>query len=225
VAQDFGELIVKDSWLNQLGDVILGHGISLLRWRSGGVKHPHDMPPSRFPPSPTSGDSSPKLQANAPIMFQGASDIVSNSMKLFREQEVLLGCFSVLLLLSGCGGAEPECDSLDTRNSVVKIVSDDSNNALVNYAVKNSDAVAAKVSNTNTEADKSAILEKARQGAVYTLDDTIRVNSRNRATRAVTCSGLLYVTVAETTAQKEVEFKVEQTADGKMFVSVSPFQF
>jgi hypothetical protein len=143
----------------------------------------------------------PRLKANAPIMFQGASDIVSNSMKLFREQEALLGCFSVLLLLSGCGGAEPECGSLDTRNSVVKIVSDDSNNALVNYAVKNSDAVAAKVSNTNTEADKLAIWEKARQGAVYTLDDTIRMNSRNRATRAVTCSGLLYVTVAETTAQ------------------------
>jgi hypothetical protein len=39
-----------------------------------------------------------------------------------------------LLLLSGCGGAEPECDSLDTRNSVVKIVSGDSNNALVNWA-------------------------------------------------------------------------------------------
>ena len=58
VAQDFGELIVEDSWLNQLDDVIVGHGISLLRWRSGGVKHPHDMPPSRFPPSPTSGDSS-----------------------------------------------------------------------------------------------------------------------------------------------------------------------
>ena len=158
-------------------------------------------------------------------MFQGASDIVSNPMKLFREQEALLGCFSVLLLLSGCGGAEPECDSLDTRNSVVKIISDDSNNALVNYAVKNSDAVTAKVSNTDTEADKLAIWEKARRGAVYTLDDTIRMNSRNRATRAVTCSGLLYVTVAETTAQKEVEFKVEQTVDGKMFVSVSPFLF
>ena len=167
----------------------------------------------------------PKLKANAPIMFQGASDIVSNPMKFFREQEALLGCFSVLLLLSGCGGAESECDSLDTRNSVVKIVSDDSNNALVNYAVKNSDAVAAKVGNTNTEADKLAILENARHGAVYTLDDTIRMNSRNRATRAVTCTGLLYVTVAETTAQKEVEFKVEQTADGKMFVSVSPFLF
>ena len=67
-----------------------------------------------------------------------------------------------MLLLNGCGGPKPECDSLDTLNSVVKIISDDSNNALVNYAVKNSDAVAAKVSNTNTEADKLAILENAR---------------------------------------------------------------
>ena len=58
VAQDFGELIVEGSWLNQPDDVIVGHGISLLCWRSGGVKHPHDMPPSRFPPSPTSGHSS-----------------------------------------------------------------------------------------------------------------------------------------------------------------------
>src|ERR1700687_5014372 len=40
VAQDFSELILDVSWLNQLDDVIFGHGISLLRWRSGGVKHP-----------------------------------------------------------------------------------------------------------------------------------------------------------------------------------------
>ena len=146
-------------------------------------------------------------------------------MKLFREQEALLGCFSVLLLLSGCGGAEPECDSLDTHNSVVKIISDDSNNALVSYAVKNSSSVAAMVSNTNTEAEKLAIWEKARQGAVYRLDDTILTNSRNRATRAVTCSGLLYVTVGDTIAQKQVDFKVERTTDGKMSVSVDPFLF
>jgi hypothetical protein len=30
---------------------------------------------------------------------------------------LVLGCFSVFLLLSGCGGTEPDCDSLDTRNS------------------------------------------------------------------------------------------------------------
>jgi hypothetical protein len=56
--QDFGELIIKGSWLNQLEHGIVGHGISLLRWRSGGVKHPHDMPPFRFAPSPTFSDSS-----------------------------------------------------------------------------------------------------------------------------------------------------------------------
>jgi hypothetical protein len=67
VAQDFGELVVEHSWLNQLGDVILGHGISLLRWRSGGVKHPHDMPPFRFPPSPTFGDSSVTLRDSRSI--------------------------------------------------------------------------------------------------------------------------------------------------------------
>ena len=147
-------------------------------------------------------------------------------MKPFRKKQPLaLWWFSVLLSLNGCGGAEPECDSLDTHNSVVKIISDDSNNALVNYAVNNSSSVAAMVSNTNTEAEKFAIWEKARQGAVYRLDDSILTNSRNRATRAVTCSGLLYVIVGDTIAQKQVDFKVERTTDGKMSVSVDPFLF
>jgi hypothetical protein len=51
------------------------------------------------------------------------------------------------------------------------------------------------------------------------------MNSRNRAAQEVTCIGLLYVTVADATAQKEVEFKVKQTADGKSIVSVNPFLF
>jgi hypothetical protein len=72
-------------------------------------------------------------------------------MKHFREGQSVLGCLPVLVLLSGCGGATPECDSLDTRSTVVKIISDDSNNALVNYAVKNSSAVAAMVSKTRLD--------------------------------------------------------------------------
>jgi hypothetical protein len=151
--------------------------------------------------------------------------IVRILVKHFREGQTVLACLPVLLLLSCCGGPTPECESLDTRNTVVKIVSDDSNNALVNYAVKNSSAVAAMVSHTNTEAEKLAIWEKARQGAAYRLDDTIRTNSTSRAKRAVSCTGLLYVTVEDATAQKEVEFSVEQTVDGKMSISVSPFQF
>jgi hypothetical protein len=146
-------------------------------------------------------------------------------MKLFRkERPLVLWCFTASLLLSSCGGAGPECGSLDTRNSVVKIFSDDNNNALVNYAVKNSSSVAAMV-DTKSEAEKLGIWEKARQGAVYRLDDTILMNSRNRAAQEVTCSGLLYVTVADATAQKEVEFKVKQTADGKIIISVNPFLF
>jgi hypothetical protein len=146
-------------------------------------------------------------------------------MKPFSKNQPLALWFSVLLLLNGCGAAESECDSLDAHHSVVKAISDDSNNALVNYAVKNSNSVAAMLSTANTEAERLAIWEKARQSAVYRLDDKILTNSRNRATRAVTCTGLLYVTVADTTAEKQVDFKVERATDGKMSVSVDPFLF
>lgn len=147
------------------------------------------------------------------------------SMKYFREQDRVLWSLPVLLLLSACGGAEPECDTSDTRNSVIKSVSDNSNNPLVNYAAKDSKAVQERMKNASTESEKTAILEKARQGAAYTLGDTISTNSKSKDKRAVTCSGLLSATVEDTTAQKQVDFKVEQRPDGKVSVSVSPFQF
>jgi hypothetical protein len=154
------------------------------------------------------------------------SDIASIPMKPFwKKQPSALWWLCVSLSLSGCGGPEPECDSPDTQSSVVKTIAGDGNNALVNYAVKNSSSVAAKVGHTTTEAEKLAIWEKARQDAAYRLDDKILTNSRNRATRTVTCTGLLYVTVADTVAEKQVDFKVERTADGKMSVSVDPFLF
>jgi hypothetical protein len=133
-------------------------------------------------------------------------------------------CLAASLLLSSCGASGPDCGSLDIRSSVVKIVSADNNNALVNYAVKNSSSVAA-MAGTKPEAEKLEIWEKARQGAVYRLDDTTVVNSRNRAGREVTCSGLLYVTVADVTAEKEIEFRVKRTAEGKIIVLVNPFLF
>ena len=145
-------------------------------------------------------------------------------MNPFRKRWPLaLWCFPVLLSLSGCGEAGPECGSLDARNSVIKLVTDDRNNRLLNFAVENSDAVAEMLSRANAEAEKSAIREKAKQDATYSLDDTIVSNSRTA--RAASCTGLLYVRVGDTTAQKEVEFKVEQTADGKTSVSVKPFLF
>jgi hypothetical protein len=131
-----------------------------------------------------------------------------------------------LLLLSGCSGpVGPECDSPDARNSVLKIISDNSHNALVDFVARNSAAVAERASNANSEAEKSAVWDKARQGATYRLDDTILLNSRNKARQTVTCTGLLYATVEDATAQKEVDFNVEQTADGNVSVTVTPFQF
>jgi hypothetical protein len=75
-----------------------------------------------------------------------------------------------------------EAQNLSVVLSVVKIVSDDNNNALVNYAVQNSSSIAAMV-DTKSEAEKSGIWEQARQGAVYRLDDTTLMNSRNRPKR------------------------------------------
>jgi hypothetical protein len=147
-------------------------------------------------------------------------------MKAFRHEQRILGFFSILLLLSGCGEPGPECDSAESRNSVVRIVSDDHDNALVNYAVKDSSSVTAMMGDAKSEAKKSAILEKARRGAVYALADTIRMRSRSRAARSVDCSGLLSVTVGgDTTAQKEIDFKVQQTTDGTISVSISRFLF
>ena len=114
---------------------------------------------------------------------------------MIRERQTVLWSLPALLLLSGCGGSEPECDSLDTRDSVVKTVSGDSNNALVNYAAKNSSVVEAMVNNANTEAEKSEIWKKARQGASYRLDDAISTSSKSKDKRAVTCSGELSATV------------------------------
>ena len=46
VAQNLGEWIADGPWLNQLDDVIGLHGVSFLQWRSGGLNHHHDTPPS-----------------------------------------------------------------------------------------------------------------------------------------------------------------------------------
>src|SRR5215468_3707229 len=58
VAQNLGQRISKSSWLRELENISVGHGVSLLCWRSGGVEHPHDTPPYPFTPSPTFAHSS-----------------------------------------------------------------------------------------------------------------------------------------------------------------------
>src|SRR6516165_9607973 len=44
-AQDLCQGVGENPWLGELDDVTVGHGVSLLHWRSGGVGHHHDTPP------------------------------------------------------------------------------------------------------------------------------------------------------------------------------------
>jgi hypothetical protein len=172
------------------------------------------------------GRSSITLAAEAYRTDGAVPNIVRVVMKSFRKKQPLGLCWlCAFLLLSACKGTEFECDSLNARSSVVEIISADSQNALVEYAVKHSSSVAAMVSDTRKEAEKLAIWEKARQGAIYELDKSILTNSVNRATGAVSCSGLLSVTVGDTTAQKQVDFRIERAANGSTSVSVNPFLF
>ena len=114
------------------------------------------------------------------------------------------------MILSGCSGsARPECDSIETRSAVLQIVSDDHRNPLVDYAAKNSTA---KPSLENTR-------------PLYLLGQRIVTTSTSQDKRTLRCSGAISVSVGNIKASKEVDFTVQQSSDGKISVSVDPFQF
>ena len=136
-------------------------------------------------------------------------------MPYFRKRPIVFGSFLFLIFLSGCE-AKPECDSFETRNAVLHTVSDDHNNALGQYAAKNSNM--AKSSNASSEAEKS------KQQPLYVLGEKIVTTSTSENKRTLKCSGSMSVTVGNAKASKEVNFTVQQS-DGKITVSVDPFQF
>ena len=135
-------------------------------------------------------------------------------MPYFRTRPIVFWSFPFLILLSGCE-AKPECDSFETRNAVLQAISDDHNNALGKYAAKNS----------TTASDASPEAEKSRQQPLYLLGEKIVTTSTSADKRTLKCSGSMSVTVGDTKASKEVVFTVQQSPDGKITVSVDPFQF
>jgi hypothetical protein len=137
-------------------------------------------------------------------------------MPYFRKPKTVFWSLPFLIFLGGCD-AKPECDSVETRNAVLQIVSDDHNNALAEYAAKKS--TLGKSSDANPEAEKS------RQAPLYRLGDRMVTTSTSDNKRTLKCSGSLSATVGDTTASKEVDFTVQQSSDGKTTVSVAPFQF
>ena len=130
----------------------------------------------------------------------------------FCKRPLALWSLPVLVLLGGCG-AKPECDSAETRNEVLRIVSDDHANALATFAAKNDGAKRSTPSNSKDEKP------------LYRLGERIVTTSTSGDKLTLKCSGAISATVGDTKASKEIEFTVQKAPDGKLSVSVMPFQF
>ena len=137
-------------------------------------------------------------------------------MRHFSRRSLTLCNLPFLIFLSGCGASKPECDSIETRNAVLQIVSNDYNNPLARYAAENPNA--AKPSDGSAEAVKS-------RQPLYLLGEKIVTTSTSGDKRTLKCSGAISATVGATKASKDVNFTVQQAPDGKISVSVDPFQF
>jgi hypothetical protein len=72
-------------------------------------------------------------------------------------------------------------------------------------------------------AESSSILEKAQQSVMYTLD-TIRMTARDADTRTASCVAKLTAQVSDGQAQAEITYKVENTTDGDLYVTVLNLQ-
>jgi hypothetical protein len=136
------------------------------------------------------------------------NDAEARWMPLLCDRSLVFWAFSLLIVLSGCS-AKPECDSIETRSAVLQIVSDDHRNPMVNYAAKNSTAT------PNLENSKP----------LYLLGERIVTTSTSQDKRTLQCSGAISVSVGDIKVSKEVNFTVQQPTDGKISVSVAPFQF
>jgi len=93
----------------------------------------------------------------------------------------------------------------------------DGSNALVTYATKNSTA------GKESEAGKSQNAKSERP--LYQLGQRIVTTSTSKDKLTVKCSGGISAGVDDIKATKEVTFTVQQSSDGKISVSVDPFQF
>jgi hypothetical protein len=136
-------------------------------------------------------------------------------MSLLRRRSPILYGFPVLTLLVGCGKPQAECDMPETRSEVLKVISDDHSNRLGEYAAGHPNAAADEATKTNSENEKP----------LYTLGEKVVTTSISEDKRTLRCSGAISATVSGTKATKEISFTVQKSSDGKLTVSVAPFQF
>ena len=135
-------------------------------------------------------------------------------MSYFHERSLLIWTFAALACFGGCV-PKVECDSPESRTAVLQIVSDDHSNALANYAARNSNVV--------KDVEKSENSDKAKP--LYLLGEKLVTTSISEDKKTLSCSGAISAVVGNTKASKEINFTVQRSPDGKLSVSVEPFQF
>jgi hypothetical protein len=143
-------------------------------------------------------------------------------MPYFYERSLGLWSLPCLVFLSACG-PKPECDSFETRSAVLQVISDNHSNPLATYAARNSTANQNGSNNSGPDVAKSANSENEKP--LYRLGEKMVTTSTSNDKRTLKCSGAISATVGDTKASKEVNFTVQQMPDGKISVSVEPFQF
>ena len=71
--------------------------------------------------------------------------------------------------------------------------------------------------------EEPLIIQSAKDRAVFTLN-TIRTESKDPNTKAITCTANLNVKVGDGNAQREINYKVEITTDKKLYATVYGLQ-
>lgn len=131
-----------------------------------------------------------------------------------------LACWTFpLLILSSACWAKPACDSIETRKAVLQYFEGDTQNPLVEYAIKNA------TPGKEARQPKTKNSAQANSKPLYQLGERIVTSSTSRDRLTLKCSGPLSVAVSDIKATKELIFTVQQAKDGKLSVSVEPFQF
>jgi hypothetical protein len=146
------------------------------------------------------------MTGNAPSFEKVAprrAPVDQTGATVLQRSSCLFG-LPLLILLGGCDANLPDCDTSEIRTAVLKRFSDDPSNRLYAFVAKNSTATAQPL---------------------YALEEKIVTVSASADQRTMQCSGDLSVTLDGTSASKQVDFAVQKAADGKISVSVTPFQF
>lgn len=134
-----------------------------------------------------------------------------------------LGIPARLSVHTRCNGTHRTFTPSETRSAVLNIVSSDHGNPLIAYAAKNSSANKDDIKNSTLEENKPP--GSANMKPMYLLGQKIVTTSISGDKRTLQCSGEISVAVNDIKAAKEINFTVQQSSDGKLSVSVAPFQF